>query len=194
MQIAPGVDSSEWQALNLDDPNGLDWETAISILRRRIHGRYFAPAEQLILAEQNKPAYERRFGFAILAIDCLLIETFGAFLQGLERTDGISEATFCKFLTTRHRFSGVFTEPLAKQFYKEFRCGILHQAEVGGGSKVWSVGDLVREANGALTINRNELHERLKADFDDYLTELSNPANATLRQNFSKKMDFICRH
>jgi hypothetical protein len=193
MQIAPGVDSSEWRALKLDDPNSSDWQRAISILHKRIRGRYFDPVDQLIVAEKDTPAHERRFGFAILAIDCLLIETLGAFLQGSETTDGISKATFCKFLTTRDRFKA-FTESLAKQFYEEFRCGILHQAEVGGGSKVWSVGDLVREADGALTINRNELHERLKADFEEYLTELNNSANRALRKNFRTKMDFICRH
>ncbi len=194
MQIAPGVDSSEWQSLKLDDPISPDWKRAISILRERIYGRYFDPVDQLILSEDGKPAYERRFGFAILAIDCLLIETFGAFLQGFETTDGISKATFCKFLTSRHRFSGAFTEHLAKQFYEEFRCGILHQAEIGGESKVWSIGDLVKEINGSLIINRNELHERLKADFDAYLTELAESTNIIARQNFRKKMDFICRH
>jgi hypothetical protein len=194
MQIAPGVNSAEWQALKLDDANSSDWEKAISILRSRIYGRYIDPVDQLILAEQSTPASERRFGFTIVAIDCLLIETFGAFLLGLGTTDGVSRDTFCKYLTTRPRFSGVFTEDLARQFYKEFRCGILHQAEVGGGSKVWSVGVLLWEANGKLTVNRNELHERLKADFEDYLAELSNPVNIVLRQNFRKKMDFICRH
>lgn len=194
MQIAPNIDSSEWQALKLDEPNSPDWERAISILRGRIYGRYFDPTDHLMLAEESKPAHERRFGFAIVAIDCLLIETFGAFLEGLETTDRISEATFCKFLTTRQQFSSIFTESLAKQFYKQFRCGILHQAEVGGGSKVWSVGSLVRESNGSLTINRNELHKKLKAAFEDYLTELSDPLNTVLRQNFRKKMDFICRH
>lgn len=194
MKVAPGVDSSEWQSLKLDDPNSPDWNRAISILRERIYGRYFDPVDQLILAEQSKPAHERRFGFAIVAIDCLLIETMGAFLEGLETTDGISKTTFCKFLTTRHRFNGAFTEDLSKQFYVEFRCGILHQAEVGGASKVWSVGDLVRQTSGTLTINRNELHARLKADFDDYLVELAEPTNNTLRRNFRTKMDFICRY
>jgi hypothetical protein len=194
MQISPGVDSSEWRALKLDDPNSHDWERAISILRSRIYGRYFDPADQLILAEQSKAAYERRFGFAIVAIDCLLIETLGAFIQGLETTDGKSKATFCEFLTTRQRFRGVFTKRLAAQFYKQFRCGILHQAEVGGSSKVWSVGDLVRETDGNLIVNRNELHENLKAEFEDYLVELSDPVNSVLRQDFRKKMDFVCRH
>jgi len=194
MKIAPGVDSSEWQSLKLDDPNSPDWNTAISILRERIYGRYFDPVDLLILADQQKPADKRRFGFAVIAIDCLLIETIGAFIDGLETTDGKSKVTFCKFLTTRPRFKATFTQDLAKQFYGEFRCGILHQAEVGGASKVWSVGDLVRQNGDRLIVNRSELHARLKADFDDYLAELAQPSNIDLRRNFRKKMDFICRY
>jgi hypothetical protein len=80
------------------------------------------------VAERQKPAVKRRFGFAILAIDCLLIETLAAFVEGLETTDGKSKATFCTFLTTRPKFKATFTFDIAKQFYEEFRCGILHQA------------------------------------------------------------------
>src|SRR6266446_3759108 len=191
MKIAPGVDSSEWQSLKLDDPHSPDWSRAISILRERIYGRYFDPVDHLIEVEQQKPAVKRRFGFAIVAIDCLLIETFGAFVEGLETTDGKSKATFCKFLTTRPKFNAAFTEDLAKQFYEEFRCGILHQAEVGGASKVWSVGDFVRRDGAMVIVNRTEFHKRLKEDFDDYLDELAQPSNVDLRRNFRKKMDFM---
>jgi hypothetical protein len=194
MKIAPDVDSSEWQSLKLDDPHSSDWSRAISIVRERIYGRYFDPVDHLIAVEQQEPAVRRRFGFAIIAIDCLLIETFGAFVEGLETTDGKSKVTFCKFLTTRPKFKAAFTEDLARQFYEEFRCGILHQAEVGGASKVWSVGDLAQSSGGTLTINRTELHKTLKDDFDQYLADLAQPSNVDLRRNFRKKMDFICRH
>ncbi len=77
----------------------------------------------------------RRFGFTILAVDCLVIETLEAFIEGLEDTEGKSRATFCKFLRSRPLFAAEFTtEDLAEQFYYQFRCGILHQAEVGGDS------------------------------------------------------------
>jgi hypothetical protein len=126
-------------------------------------------------------------------VDCLLIETLGAFLDGLDDTEWKSKATFCKFLTTRPLFAGDFTEDLAERFYKEFRCGILHQAEIGGDSKVWSVGPLVRDNGGKLIVNRNKLHERLKTEFQHYLAELRNPANVDLRAKFRAKMDFISR-
>jgi hypothetical protein len=193
MQIAPGVQAAEWQALKLDDHASPDWATAVQILEGRIHERYIEPIDHLIAAEETRPPTERRFGFTVLAVDCLLIETLGAFLDGLEDTEGKSKVTFCRFLTTRPLFAGDFTEDLAKRFYKEFRCGILHQAETGGDSKVWSVGPLIRDDGGKLSVNRNKLHERLKAEFQNYLAELRNPANVDLRSKFRAKMDFISR-
>ena len=138
MQIAPNFEAAKWKALALDDAASADWDVAISALDSRIHERYIAPADFLVAAEKETPAIERRFGFAVLAIDCLLVETLGAFLDGLEETIGRSKEIFCKFLTSRPQFSKDFLQPLAEQFYKEFRCGVLHQAEVGGNSKVWS--------------------------------------------------------
>jgi hypothetical protein len=194
MQIAPGVDASEWQGLKLDDPNGSDWDRAVGILAARIRERYIEPVDFLITAEETKPATERRFGFTVLAIDCLLVETLGAFIEGREETDGESKKIFSTFLTTRKQFASDFaTVDIANQFYKQFRCGILHQAEIGGDSKVWSVGPLLRVDGSAIIVNRNKFHDSLKAEFQTYLAELRDPKNSTLRTNFRKKMDFISR-
>lgn len=193
MQIAPGIEADSWQALELDDPANPDWETAVQILEGRIRERFIEPIDHLITAEESMPATERRFGFTILAVDCLLVETIGAFIDGLEDTERKSKATFCKFLSTRPLFSMDFTEDLAKQFYKEFRCGILHQAEIGGDSKVWSVGPVIRVDGGKIIVNRNKFHERLKAEFQNYLAELRKSENVDLRNKFRKKMDFISR-
>jgi hypothetical protein len=193
VQIAPGVDASVWIALSLDEPASPNWQRAIEILDARIKARYLDPVDVLIKAEADKPAIERRFGFAVLAIDCLLVETLGAFLLGLEHTEYKSRATFCSFLTTRPAFSPDFTPALADTFYADFRSGILHQAEVGGLGKVWSVGPLVWQVDGALTINRNEFHSRLKSEFRRYQAELADRANADLRARFRKKMNFIAR-
>ena len=193
MQIAPGIEAASWQTLKLDDPDSQDWKTAVHILEGRIHERFIEPIDHLIATEESKLATERRFGFMVLAVDCLLVETLGAFIDGLEDTEGKSKATFCKFLTTRPLFSTDFTADLAKQFYKEFRCGILHQAEIGGESKVWSVGPLIRVDAGKIIVNRSKFHERLRAEFQNYLAELRNPQNTGLRSNFRKKMDFISR-
>jgi hypothetical protein len=194
MQIAPGVDASVWQGLRLDDPNSSDWDKAVAILAARIRERYIEPVDFLMAAEETKPATERRFGFTVLAIDCLLVETLGAFIEGREETDGESKRIFRTFLTTRKQFASDFaTDDIANQFYKQFRCGILHQAEIGGDSKVWSVGPLLRVNGNAIIVNRNKFHDCLKEEFQTYLAELRDPKNSTPRSNFRKKMDFISR-
>lgn len=193
MQIAPNFEAAKWKALALDDDASTDWDVAVSTFDSRIRERYIAPTDFLVAAERVTPAAERRFGFAVLAIDCLLVETLGAFLDGLEETNGRSKETFCKFLTSRPLFSKEFPQVLAEKFYKEFRCGVLHQAEVGGSSKVWSVGPLVRTEGESIIVNRNEFHGRLKSEFAAYLGELRDPVNAQLRLNFRKKMNFITR-
>ncbi len=193
MQIAPGIEAEKWQALKLDDPASPDWPEAVRILEARIHERFIDPVDHLIATEQAKPLAERRFGFTVLAVDCLLVETLGAFLKGLPDTIGKSEATFCEFLTTRPLFKTEFTPDRAKRFYKEFRCGILHQAEIGGDSKVWSVGALLQDNGSRIIVNRNKFHDLLKAEFQGYLAELRDSAKAELRDNFRKKMNFISR-
>lgn len=193
MQIASHFDSSKWSGFQLDDPMSKDWEKAIYVFKTRIYSRFIDPADVLVSIDEKKPAPERRFGFAILAIDCAVVETLGAFQEGLKDTDKKSKAIFAQFLSTSPGFRQHFTRACAEKFYKDFRCGILHQAETGGKSKVWSVGELIREDSGKLTVNRTKFHDQLKADMESYLTALRDPKNTRLRTNFRKKMNFICQ-
>ena len=194
MQIAPGISSNDWKVLELDSAASPDWVAAIDIFERRIRERYVEPIDHLVTVDLPKRPRERKFGFAILGLDCLLVETLSAFIEGLEDTYGVSKKVFRTFVRTRTRFKDIFTtDDIADQFYREFRCGILHQAEVGGESKVWSVGPLLQIDGKAFTVNRDEFHTCLKGEFEDYLKELRDPSNVTVRQNFRKKMDFIAR-
>lgn len=194
MRVAPGFDSSQWSRLQLDDPISKDWQKAISVFRSRIYSRFIDAADVLVAIDEKKSVAERRFGFAILAIDCAVVETISAFQEGLKDTDKKSKATVARFLSTSPGFRQHFTLPRAEQFYKDFRCGILHQAETGGKSKVWSVGELIREESGRLTVNRTKFHEQLKTDIEAYLAVLHDPRNTSLRANFRKKMNFICQN
>lgn len=195
MFIAPGFKTTCWRKLKLDDPAHGDWSTAIEILDARIRGRYIDPADELLATDQKiLPAVNRRFGFTVLAIDCLMIETLQSFIEGWKSSHGKSTESFRRFLTTRKRFKKFFTKKRAERFYSEFRCGILHQAEIQGNSFVWSVGDLLEIDGKKMTVNRTKFHKSLKDEFVDYLDELRDSVSVVPRKNFRKKMDHICRH
>jgi hypothetical protein len=134
MYIAPGIHRDEWLKLELDDAASLDWNRAIEIFAARIQSRYLEPVDLLIKADESRSPVERRYGFSIMAIDCLLIETLQSFRDGLTDTKNKSEEMFKKYLTERKGFREHFDGKQAKTFFYDFRCGILHQAEIMGPS------------------------------------------------------------
>src|SRR5882762_428823 len=96
-EIAPGFWASEWNALELDPVTLSDsWSRAADALRQRIEQRFLNPADKLIESEDRHP--RKTFGFAILALDCLVIETIQGFRDGIEDHKGRSEALFTGFL------------------------------------------------------------------------------------------------
>lgn len=191
MHISPKYTVYDWQQLNLDQDEN-DWQKAVEILNDRIRGRYFSPIELLINADDEKSIGERSFGFAILALDCLLVETFQSFIHGAESSEGKSKQVFVQFLTTRPRFKAHFDKALAEKFYSEYRSGILHQGEIQGDGLVWSVGSLIMQLSNRIVINRTAFHNALKDEFSDYLDQLRSPQERELRANFRRKMDSIC--
>ena len=193
MEIAPGIDASEWRALDLTSGDSPDWPTAIGMLRKRIEARYLEPVDILVATDENRSPSSRRFGFTIAAIDCLLVETLEAFIEGRTDTAGDSEKVFIRFLTSRESFKTYFDAPLARRFYKEIRCGILHQAETTGNTRIRSIGDLVQLDGDRLTVNRSKFHSLLKDEFGGYLDDLANSHNHELRSKFKFKMDYVCK-
>jgi hypothetical protein len=177
----------DWKELDFDKEAG--WQKAIDIFEDRIRFRFLEPARSM----DHEGA-----GFAIMALDCLLIETLQQFFEGVPENRGQSGAYFRCFLT-RTRFGDFFSVETADFFYQLIRCGILHQAEIGGSSRL-----LIRRgtplvkmaADGkGLIINRRLFHRELVDEFDDYVTRLreNNPPDLELRRRFKRKMDTICR-
>ncbi len=190
MQIAPGTHAADWKKLDL--VNAGDWEAAVSIFERRIRGRFVAAADFLIADDEPQPATERRWGFAALTLDCLLVETLQAFRQGLTDTRGKSRELCVRFLTERTAFKPSFKSPAtATRFYYEFRCGLAHNAQVFGDGLVWSVGPLLTMKGTQIIVNRTAFHQALVTELGEYLAALRDAVNQELRANFRTKMDFI---
>ncbi|MDQ5770174.1 hypothetical protein [Thiothrix subterranea] len=191
MDIAPSFSVEEWKKLDLEN-NEDDWQKAVSVFKDRIYARYIDPVDLLVDAEKDVDPKNKRFGFTTLAIDLLLMETLQAFKEGLPDTSGMSAQVFKRFLEQSSRFSEYFkTEPERREFYTQFRCGILHQAEVQSSALVWSVGDLYDRTSFPHTVNRMFIHRALKDDLDDYLKLLRDPMSKKARTEFKKKMDAI---
>ncbi len=190
MYIAPGYTDEDWNNLDLETANSRDWCEAIKILDARIRGRYLDPVDKLIEHEEPIEPENRRFGFTILAIDCLLIETLQTFICG----GGTSGKMLVDFLTKRPSFSEHFKEKkLAGRFYDDVRNGILHEAETRSGWLIWSIGPLLDPQDTEIRINRTKFHEALKVEFDSYLKDLKDTRCEELRKNFRNQMDSVIK-
>lgn len=195
MEIAKGIEDEDYKILNLDinDPNNRDWKTAFDYLEKRFSERFIEPVELLINSEIDLKSKDKKFGFAILAIDFLLSETLQSFYEGAINSKGKSTDIFARFLTERDSFKQYFkTEIDAKKFYWDFRCGILHQAQTPSDTKVWTVGKLIEKRGQYTTVNRNEYHKLLLKEIKEYFNKLKLKTDINLLKNFKTKMDFIC--
>jgi len=183
MRISPQYTDADYKRLTFSAES--EWQTAIDIFEDRIFGRFLKFVSYI-------EGYTYA-GFAVLALDCLLIETLQQFHEGVAETPRrCSETFFVRFLT---KTSFGFTEDQAKKFYNDIRCGILHQAEVKGSSKVRvDTMPLVKYTDDrkGLVINRKLFHQQLVHEFKDYVARLRNGTDQQLRDNFKKKMEYIC--
>ena len=150
--ISPQFTCDDWEKLTFSKEE--DWLKAIDIFEDRINGRFI----NIINIVEG---YEFS-GFAVLALDSLLIETLQQFREGVSETPkGKSHEYFVRFLTETS-FGKFFDQRKAELFYKQIRCGILHQAEIKGSSRVLirqqvPLVRLTKDGNG-LIMNRKLFH------------------------------------
>lgn len=100
MYVSPRYSVSNWKMANLSTPS--DWPIAVRVLEGRLNARFVDAAEAI---DQQDFA-----GFAVLALDCLLIETLQQFKEGVGETPRRKgKQYFVNFLTTAP-FSSYFTK------------------------------------------------------------------------------------
>ena len=160
----------------------------LKIIFHRLFNRYVRPLKNILPTN-------RRSGFLTMAASCLLIEAYQAFLEGMEYTakDGAGKECFKKFFKNNQAFGQLF--PFSKQFYKNIRCGVLHQAET---YENWLI---VREQRAPLfdpqrkKINADLFFEELTKCLLAYIRHLSKADwNDPLWKNAIFKLDKICEH
>ncbi len=185
---------SDWHVIGFSTKE--EWQRAVTIFEDRLRGRFL----RMIDLIKDEPYA----GFAVLALDCLLIETLQQFRMGVPDSDRKTRAYFVSFLTETsfklHFCADKSKGSLADMFYKQIRCGILHQAETKHSSRVVTTGNapvVQPAADGkGIVVNRRKFHDQLVREFKDYVRRLRTPLTSedeALRKKFKKKMDFICR-
>ena len=142
----------------------------------RFNERYFRPIE-------DSPS---KHGFAMIAVACLVIETLESFYQGRADTRNASTQMFRDFFardTDLKDFAGG-----NDWFYKDIRCGILHQSESRGGWRVLRRGPLLDIPCKA--INATAVLRALHRAVEQYAAQLQ--SDEILWKNFQKKMGAVC--
>ena len=184
LRISPNYTSRDWERLSC--ASEADWHSAAAIVKDRLHGRFIRYADDAILSEFS--------GFIVLAVDSLVMETLQQFREGYIKEWGDSERMIKECLKG-HRFQPAFDALARKRYYKDIRCGLLHQAEA---KRMW----LVRRGEPAIlqrwpdkkgyTIDVKLFHQAVNDSLSDYLDDVVRPEKNDLRDNLWKKMGNIC--
>lgn len=190
-----------------------DWNRAIVILKNRFNERFFSTIHYLStdFSRQGRDVEKiEKNGFAIMALNCLLIDTFYQFEYGLESSGELNPITndtgvgrhYKGFL--RRTFPELFSQQpsvgnndLADLFYTDIRCGILHSAQTKGCSMLacegGNVTEYINHRNGVgIRVDVKQFSEKLEDYFfDQYLARLAH-GDVSIREAFINKMRYVC--
>lgn len=166
-------------------------ETFEGFFRQRLDLRYLDPIE-LLQAEGTMQGE----GFAIVSIQCALIEFLAAAREGLVYTRkpqtefeySKSGELFERFLSEVEPFKMWFTSELAHEFYANVRCGLLHEASTKGGWRIWAPGANPITAR-TRTVHRNALQDAILAYIGAYGVDLM--TSTQLQEAFLRKFDSL---
>ena len=185
--LSPKYQKSDYSELNLSitSPEE-DWKKAIEIFTDRMDGRFLNQIRALLSDVSAN-------GFAIMALDCLLIETFLQFEIGKSQTPQFNSEQYSAFLM--RAFPSAFKNiNAAKRFYIDIRCGILHSAQTNGHSRLTSDESYIIYYDGdLLSVSVTKFSLLLVSYFEAYKSKLMDSNETNLRNNFLKKMASVCR-
>lgn len=175
----------------------LEWEKAINIFIDRIQGRYFDAINKL--SNNGDRELLQKYGFSIMCIQCLLIDTLVKFRYGptLSKRGTLSynyenQNHFTKFL--KEVFPRDFNNEMALNFYRDIRCGIMHFGTTKRESRLTCDSSRliteIEEKN--ISVDIKVLEERLEQYFRQYIEEIRSGNQTKLRENFIIAMNYIC--
>jgi cation transport regulator ChaC len=191
IEIASGFRSARYRELrpllDVTKPNGAAWEEIIGVFKRRLEERFEAPIAQLLGAR----ASAGRPGFAILALDCLLIDTLQSFREGRVTTGDVSSASSFRAFLKSARFSD-FNSDARSAFFDYVRNALLHNGETRGDWRVRAnTSRMLSKSGSTRTINRSMFHAAVVEELGEYCDELTSGPEDN-RRRFLRRMDAIC--
>lgn len=198
MYIADNYKLSDYLGITLTmQSSDLEWEKAINIFMNRMQGRYFDAINNL--SNNGAITAMRKYGFSIMCIQCLLIDTLVKFrygptvLQRGTRTYNFeNKKKFTRFL--KEIFFEDFNSNMAVRFYEDIRCGIMHFGTTKRNSRLTCDSDyLITEIEDEnISVDINILEEKLEQYFQQYIEEIKQENKIELRENFIIAMNYIC--
>ena len=129
-------------------------------LLKRFSERYFEPLKGHSVS-----------GFLLMGVSCLVIESLESYRQGWQSTEKMGNRPFSDFFGRHDAFSEFRAS--GGLFYKNVRCGILHQGETTGG---WTITQEESESlfqQDKRRVNADKFHRTLEAVLKNYVTELN---------------------
>ncbi len=187
MRISRNYSVQDWKRLRF--ASEADWEQAVAIFQDRLETRYLEHIRAILPRSTS--------GFAVLALDSALIETLEQFRRGKPKTPKRQGQQYFEAFLTQTAFSEHFDVALASVFYKTIRCGLLHQSEAEGTSRIKRAGGrpLVTYTvdHTGVVINTRRFHELLEQVIRDYAAQIRTPDSTIARDAFRRKMNYICR-
>lgn len=176
------------------------WEEAINMFEDRINSRIIYGIDKLITNKNtNKREHKHemlKYGFPIMILQCSLIDTFAKFRYGSSN----QSKRFIDFLMEYFLFDfkGEEKEKIAKKFYKDIRCGIVHSGSTENMSGLscdsLNLINIMKEKDKEfISVDIFIMDKKLREYFDQYKKKLKDKEQYELRKNFVKIMNVVCK-
>lgn len=146
MKVSGKRSADDWKKLaaklSLGKDQDLWGEAFTNYFLDRLNTRYLEPIKWI----GNNRSLSGE-GFAIVTLQCCLIEFLQSTLEGKtyrqnppfgDHEYGPQDKYFVKFLRTSPVFGNCFNEASAKEFYKNVRCALVHEARTKEGWRIWA--------------------------------------------------------
>ena len=154
----------------------------IEFVKQRFTERYIEPM---------RVEKEKKNGFTIMAVSCLMIESLESFYQGWADSNRKSQLAFCNFFDRNENFLPF--NGYSEEFYKCVRCGILHQGETTKGWHIRRDGAVFQKSTK--TINAKLFHDEVEEALNNYCSALeSSEWNSEIWKKLRQKMNKVCKN